>query len=471
MADEALCLYSMRELAELVRTRQVSPVEVVLAHQARCDRLNPTLNAFVTLVPELALEAARQAEQEIARGNYRGPLHGLPIGLKDIFDTAGIRTTHGSSFYRDNVPEEDAACVTLLKQAGAIVLGKCNTHEFAAGSTTNNPWYGASRNPWNLERSPGGSSGGSGAAVAAFLCSGATGTDTGGSIRNPAACNGIVGLKPTYGRVSLQGIYPHALSLDHPGPLTRTVYDAGLLLQGMAGYVPEDPTSVNHPVADVMTDIKAGVQGLRLAFCPDLHFGDLDDAVASALEEAGQVLQRSGARLQTVPFDLKDIVTETREVISGAEFAALHRERFRQHPEGYGADVQDRLRKSSTVSVDDYIRACQHRLMLRRACELLFQDVDALLLPSAPCVAPLLSDGTSTINGTRVDFGVAGVPMRQPINLVGVPALAVPIGFADGLPLSMQIVGPAWGEATILRIGQAYEAATPELRSQKPPHC
>ncbi|ETW93027.1 MAG: hypothetical protein ETSY2_52160, partial [Candidatus Entotheonella gemina] len=253
-------------LAERIRTRQVSPVEVVQAHLDRCERLNPVLNAFVTLVPEHAFEAAHQAEREIAAGHYRGALHGIPLGIKDIFDTAGIRTTHGSSFYRDHIPAEDAASVTLLKQAGAIVLGKCNTHEFAAGSTSNNPWYGPSRNPWDTTRSPGGSSGGSGAAVAAFLCPGATGTDTGGSIRNPAACNGVVGLKPTYGRVSLQGIYPNAISLDHPGPLTRTVRDAGLFLQGMAGHVREDPTSVDVPVPDFTADIDAGVKGMRFGF-------------------------------------------------------------------------------------------------------------------------------------------------------------------------------------------------------------
>ena len=285
--------------------------------------------------PRTVLENAHAGARDIAAGAYRGALHGIRIGIKDIFDTAGIRTTHGSSFYRDNVPTEDAASVKLLKQAGAIVSGKCNTHEFAAGSTTNNPWYGPSRNPWNLSRSPGGSSGGSGAAVAAFLCAGATGTDTGGSIRNPAACNGIVGLKPTYGRISLQGIYPNALSLDHPGPLTRTVRDAGLMLQGMAGYVPEDPTSVQMPVPDYTADIAAGVDGMRFAFCPDLHFGELDDAVATGLEDAGRVLQDLGASLETLPFELKDIVQPTREAIHWAEFAALHRARFHEQPEGY----------------------------------------------------------------------------------------------------------------------------------------
>ncbi len=205
MADDSLCFLTLHELSERIRNREVSPVEVVNAHLERCERLNSTLNAFITLAPGQAIKEAEKAERDISAGNYRGPLHGIPVGIKDLFDTENIRTTYGSSFYKHHVPENDAASVKLLKRAGAIILGKCNTHEFAAGSTTNNPWYGASRNPWDLKRSPGGSSGGSGAAVAAFLCPGATGTDTGGSIRNPAACNGVVGLKPTYGRVSLLG--------------------------------------------------------------------------------------------------------------------------------------------------------------------------------------------------------------------------------------------------------------------------
>ena len=471
MADEALCFLTLYELAERIRTRQVSPVEVVQAHLDRCVRLNASLNAFVTITAEQALKAARQAEADIVSGNYRGALHGIPIGLKDIFDTEGIRTTHGSSFYHDNIPEEDAASVTFLKQAGAVIIGKCNTHEFAAGSTTNNPWYGPSRNPWDTERSPGGSSGGSGAAVAAFLCPGATGTDTGGSIRNPAACNGIVGLKPTYGRVSLQGIFPNAITLDHAGPLTRTVRDAGLLLQGMAGYVRTDPTAANVPVPDFTTDIAAGVKGMRFAFCPDLHFCDLDDAVATGLEDAGRVLEDLGASIETVPFDLKDVVQETRAAIHWAEFAAVHRERFREHPEGYGEDVQEILRNRSNITTDEYVLAMHRRELLRRGFEEILEEVDALLLPSAPCVAPLIADGTSMINGTIVNFGEVGVPLRQPINVVGLPSLAMPMGCADGLPISLQIIGPAWGEAKLLRIGHAYEQATPALRHQRPPYC
>lgn len=470
MADESVCFLTLSELAERIRTQQVSPIDVVQAHLERCARLNPTLHAFITLVPELALEAAQQATEEIAAGHYRGALHGVPIGVKDMFDTAGILTTYGSGFYRHNIPTEDAAAVRFLKQAGAIVIGKCNTHEFAAGSTTNNPWFGATRNPWDIARSPGGSSGGSAAAVAAFLCAGATGTDTSGSIRDPAACNGLVGLKPTYGRVSLQGIFPNAISLDHPGSLTRTVRDAGLLLQGMVGYVREDFTSVNIPVPDFVAEIDAGVQGMRIAFCPDLHFEELDEAVSTALEETGQVLLELGASVETVPFELHDIITETRHAIQGAEFAVLHRERFHQHPEGYGEDVRTSLEKAAMVTLDAYVLATQRRQILRRGFDELLEKVDALLLPSAPCVAPLVEDGTSTINGCTVDFGKAGIPLYHPINVVGLPALAMPMGFSQGLPLSAQLVGPAWGEAKLLRIGHAYEQATLTMRQQRPPY-
>lgn len=306
--------------------------------------------------------------------------------------------------------------------------------------------------------------------MAAFLCPGATGTDTGGSIRNPAACNGIVGLKPTYGRVSLKGIYPNAISLDHPGPLTRMVRDAGIFLQGMAGYVQADPTSVDIAVPDFTANIEAGVSGMRFAFCPDLHFGELDDAVATGLEDMGRVLQDLGASLDTVPFELKDIVDETRQAIHMGEFGALHRERFRQHPEGYGADVRATLQHRTGVSADAYVLATQRRQQLRRAFDELLQEVDALLIPSAPCVTPLIEDGTSSINGKIVNFGDVGVPMRQPINVVGLPSLAVPMGFADGLPISVQIIGPAWSEGKLIRIGHAYEQATPSLRQQRPPY-
>jgi aspartyl-tRNA(Asn)/glutamyl-tRNA(Gln) amidotransferase subunit A len=404
----------------------------------------------------------------MAAGRWRGPLHGVPIGVKDIFDTAGVRTTHGSSFYRDNVPSQDAESVRRLKEAGAVLIGKCNTHEFAAGSTTNNPWYGATRNPWALDRSPGGSSGGSGAAVAAFLCPGATGTDTGGSIRGPAACCGIVGLKPTYGRVSIRGIYPNAVSLDHAGPLTRTARDAGLLLGAMAGYDRDDPTTVDVPVPDFTADIDAGVAGFRLARCPDLHFLELDVAGARAPAAAAAVLGGLGAKVETVPFRLASEVPRTREALSRGEFLALHRARFAAHPEGYGADLWPRFEEGARVTVDDYVRACRMREALRREFDEILRVFDAIVLPVEPSEAPVIETGLSRVNGKDVALA-SGLSMRPVVNVVGLPAIAVPIGFGEnGLPLSMQIVGPAWGEAEILRIAHAYEVATPRIRNARP---
>jgi aspartyl-tRNA(Asn)/glutamyl-tRNA(Gln) amidotransferase subunit A len=468
MSQDDLCFLSIAELGSLVRARTVSPVEVTDAHLARIERLNPVLNAFVTVMADEARAAARRAEAELSAGRWRGPLHGVPIGVKDIFDTAGVRTTNGSSFYRDHVPTEDAEAVRRLKDAGAILIGKCNTHEFAAGSTTNNPWYGATRNPWALDRSPGGSSGGSGAAVAAFLCPGATGTDTGGSIRGPAACCGIVGLKPTWGRVSIRGIYPNAVSLDHAGPLTRTALDAGLLLGAMAGYDPRDPTCADVPVPDFTAGIDAGVGGLRLALCPDLHFVEMDGAVVRALDAATTVLAGLGAKIETVGFRLAGQVQATREALSRGEFLALHRERFGSHPEGYGADLHPRFAEGARVSLDDYIRACRTREAIRREFDEILKSVDALVLPVAPSEAPLVATGAARVNGKDVTFG-SGLAMRQVLNVAGLPAIAVPIGLGEaGLPLSMQIVGPAWAEAHVLRIAHAYEIATLELRRDRP---
>jgi aspartyl-tRNA(Asn)/glutamyl-tRNA(Gln) amidotransferase subunit A len=470
MAFDQLCFHSIADLARLIGRREVSPVEVTEAHLERIERLNPHLTAFITVTAAEARAAAKAAEAEILRGRHRGPLHGIPVGVKDIFDTAGVLTTHGSSFYRHNVPAEDAEAVHRLREGGAILIGKCNTHEFAAGSTTNNPWYGAARNPWSLERSPGGSSGGSAAAVAAFLCAGATGTDTGGSIRSPAACCGIVGFKPTYGRVSLRGIYPNAASLDHAGPLARTARDAGLLLQAMAGYDRHDPTSAEVPVPDFTAGIEAGIRGMRLACCPDLHYGEIDRAVARNLDEASAVLGHLGATIETVSFPLCEELAAAREAIAHAEVLALHRERLAAHPEGYGADVRERLREAERSTLDDYVRACRIREAVRRELDELLREIDALILPVAPCEAPRVDTGTSLLNGREVSFGGVGVPMRGPINVTGLPAVAVPIGFGEaGLPLAMQLVGPRWGEAKILRIVHAYESATPELRARRPP--
>lgn len=472
MGGDTLCFLSLSELAERIRRRVVSPVEVVEAHLRRIEALNPTLFAFLTVTAEPARREAKQAEAEIAAGRYRGPLHGVPFGAKDIFDTAGVRTTHGSSFFRDRVPAEDAECVRRLRAAGAILLGKCHTHEFAAAPTTINPHYGTTRNPWNLERIVGGSSGGSAAALAAGLCPMALGSDTGGSIRIPAAFCGVVGLKPTHGRVSLTGVCPNTLNFDHVGPMTRAARDAALMLQAMAGYDPRDPMSRDVPVPDFSANLGAGLRGARLGLCPDISgHPEVDGEVARAFEAAVEVLRRLGARVETVPFPHYDRIARAMLAILGAEFAEFHRPLYEKNPDGYGADVRERLEGAFKITLDEYVRALRERELLRREVAALFRSVDAILLPSAACTPPPIETLTATLNGREVKAVWINRPLLTPHNLTGCPAVSVPMGFSrDNLPLSLQIVGPHWEEAAVLRIAHAYEEATPEIRARRPPY-
>jgi len=463
---EDLCYQSLEEISDLIARREVSPIEVTQAHLMRCERLNPTLNAFITLASEVALSQARKAEREISNGCHRGPLHGVPIAHKDIIDTAGVRTTYGSSSYHEHVPGEDATVVHLLREAGAVMIGKCNLDEFAKMPASKSASYGPIHNPWDLDRSAGNSSGGSGASVSAFLCCGATGTDTGGSIRNPAACNGIVGLKPTNGRVSLRGVYPLAPSLDTVGPLARTVRDTALLFQAMAVYDAKDPNSIDVSTSDIIAGIGQGVQKTRLGLCPDLHLAELDETVIIAFEKAKDILRSLGAQFQAFAFPYGEMMPEIYDTLIGAEAFAVHRERFMSIPDRYGQEMRQFLNIGSEVSAHAYVKACQNRLRLRRIFETAMSDVDALILPVAPCAAPDI-DGSCTVNGKPADFAVA---LRSPINILGAPAIALPIGYAGGLPIAMQIVGAPWDEEVLFRIGYAFEEATPDLRNRRPPN-
>ncbi len=471
MPDQTLCYATLSELAERIRKREVSPVEVIEAHLRQIEALNPKLFAFITVTAESARREAKAAEAEIAAGRYRGPMHGIPYGAKDIFNTAGVRTTNGSSFFRDHVPAEDAESVARLRRAGAILLGKCHTHEFAAAPTTINPHYGTTRNPWNLERMVGGSSGGSAAAVAAGLCPAALGSDTGASIRLPAALCGIVGLKPTHGRVSLSGVCPNTLSFDHVGPMTRTARDAALMLQAMAGYDPQDPMSRDVPVPNFAARIGAGVRGTRIGLCPDFHNHiEVDGEVAEAFDRAVQVFRRLGAQVETVPFPHYERMARAMLAILGAEFAEFHRPFYEQNPDGYGKDVRERLEGAFKTTTDEYVRALRERELLRREVAALFTRVEALILPSTACPAPPIETLTARINGKDVYAVWINRPLQTPHNLTGCPAVAVPMGFSrEGLPLSLQIVGPQWGEAEVLGIAHAYEEATPEIRAARPP--
>lgn len=465
-----LCDLTIAELGERIAAKDVSPVEVTDAHLERIDALNPTLNAFITVAHDRAREEAKQAESEIAVGRYRGPLHGIPIGVKDIIDTAGVRTTQGSSFFSNNVPEEDADCVRRFRDAGAIMIGKCNTAEFAAESATKNPHYGPCRNPWDTSRVPAGSSGGSGAAVAAYMVPGALGTDTGGSVRGPAAICGTVGLKPTYGRISVRGVYPNATSLDHVGPLTRTVRDCAILLQGLAGYDAEDPFSADLPETDFTAGLDSGVEGARFAVCPDLLDVDIDKPIMEAYEAALDVLRGLGAVIEEVSCPFAEEINPLRRAIADAEIFRVHGERHAGNPDGYGEQLQERIANAEKTTLAMYIDALNRRKILKREFAAMLAGYDAMLSPGYPCLAAPIETTMATVNGKEMDFIGLGRNLVGLQNFLGFPGLTVPTGFDPdlGLPMAMQITTLPGDEAGGFRIGHAYEQATLDQRDRKP---
>jgi len=471
MDREDLYYRGVHDLAGRIQRRDLSPVEVVDMYLRRIEALNPRLSAYLTLTAESARVEAKRAEAEIAAGRWRGPLHGIPYGVKDIIETKGVRTTHGSSFFRDFVPDRDAECITRLRSAGAIMLGKTLTHEFAAATTTINPHYGTAHNPWNLDCITGGSSGGSAAAVAAGLCAFALGSDTGGSIRNPAALCGVVGLKPTHGRVSLVGVCPNVMTFDHVGTLTSTARDAALVLQTLAGYDPRDAASRDVAVPDYTEGWERGVRGMRLALCPDFYMNaEVDSEVGRAFSEAVQVFRSLGATVENVPFPSGKRLTELFPAISGPEFAEFHRPFYEKNPGGYGDSVRERLEWSLKITGDEYVRGLRERELLRREVAEFFRGADALLLPSMPCAAPPIESLMAKVNGKEYPCMWIHRPFQSPHNLTGCPAVSLPMGFdREGMPLSLQIVGPEWNEGRILGIASAYEEATPEIRARRPP--
>jgi len=471
MTDNSITNLGAHDLSEKIRTKELSPVEVTQAHLDRIERFNDDFLAFVTVIAEQALAAAKVAEGEIAAGRYRGPLHGIPYGAKDIFNSAGIHTTHGSSFYRDNIPDDNAECINRLQEAGAILIGKCNTHEFAAGSTTINENFGTTTNPWDRERMVGGSSGGSAAALAAGMIPIALGSDTGGSIRTPAALCGIVGLKPTHGRISLHGIYPNVPSFDHPGPMTRSVKDAALALQVMAGYDQRDSKSQDLPVPDYTDGIDDGIKGARIAVSPDFtQNAEIDGEVADAFDAAIGVLSSLGARIETVPFDGADRFAKNFTGVAGPEFSEVHRQNYTADPGAYDREVAERVDWSLKVSLDDYVRALRERELLIRDTVSFLNGFDVMISPAVPCAAPLISTRMADMNGREILFKNLHRPFLSPHNITGFPAITLPMGFTGkGLPISIQIAGRHWRDADVLRVARAYEAATPDIRDRRPP--
>lgn len=454
---------TIAEAANLLARREISAVELTEAHLHRISAHDARLNSFITVTADHALAQARTADDELARGVRRGPLHGVPVALKDLYDTAGIRTTAGSIFFADRVPDTDARAVTLLYQAGAVLLGKLNMHEWALGVTNINPHYGPSRNPWDTTRITGGSSGGAAAAVAAGLCLGALGSDTGGSIRIPASLCGIVGFKPTFGRVSLRGVVPLSWNLDHAGPMARTVTDAALLLQATAGYDPDDPVSVAAPVDNLLADIDAGVAGWRIALADDAHFGQADPEVLAAVHRAAAVFEELGAHIERIDLGRGQEAAQMNALMTTSDAAAFHRDRLRTHPEKFGADVLARMERGAMFTSTEYILARRFQSEWRRQLERLFERFDLLLTPTAPITAPVI-EGLDSIEAAR-----QLTRCTAPFNLAGLPALSLPCGMSEaGLPIGLQIVAAPWREAQALRAGRAFEQATAWHR-QTPP--
>ena len=460
-SEQDLAFLSIEEASTLIKSRRLSPVDLTQACLARIERLNPALNAFITVTATSALKDARLAEADIQKGRWRGPLHGIPVALKDLIDTAGVRTTAGSAVFKDRVPTEDATVVRKLKEAGAILLGKLNMHEFAYGSTSVTSFYGAVVNPWAPDRIAGGSSGGSAAAVAAGLCYAALGSDTGGSIREPASFCGIVGLKPTYGRVSTRGVVPLAWSLDHVGPLARSVTDAALVLQVIAGYDAGEPSSPERSV-----DRYDGVEWrrgtrLRVGVPRTSYFSNLDPEVGAAIEASLDLFKRWGAEVRDVPLE----VSKDRTIIR-AEAYAYHAERIAATPSLYQAETLAKIKAGEGINTAQYINARRELDRLRRTTPEVFSTVDVLITPTTPVPAPRAADLASNIDAIMAADGFYLQNTRS-FDTDGFPTISIPCATTrSGLPIGLQISGAPWAEARVLGVARAFERAAqwPALR-------
>jgi len=455
---------TVAEAAGAIAARNLSPVELMEALLERIGRLDPKLNAFIRLDADAAILAARAAEAEIASGRQRGPLHGVPVGIKDIIDVAGLPTTCHSKLLIDNIASTDAVCVSRLRGAGAIVLGKLSTHEFAIGGPSFDlPWPPA-RNPWNTDHHPGGSSSGSGSGLAAGLFPMALGSDTGGSVRNPASACGIVGLKPTYGLVSRRGVFPLSFTLDHVGPMTRTVPDNALMLEVIAGHDPLDPGSAAAPAGHYTSALERGVRGLRIGFVRHFDEEDMpaDPEVTAALEHVALTLQTLGAEIRDVRLPTLGEFAAVNRVILQSEAWAIHGQWLRERPGDYGQLARRRLMSGAFLSAGDYVQAARRRLEMIGAVEAALRDVDILLCASA-MDPPCRIDDPEAVERTYPRQA------RTPFNVTGHPALAMMSGLSSGgLPLSVQFVGRYFAEATLFQVAREWERAA-GMENKHPP--
>jgi aspartyl-tRNA(Asn)/glutamyl-tRNA(Gln) amidotransferase subunit A len=462
---------TLSEASQLVRSKKVSPVELTHECLSRIERLNPKLNAFISVTAHTAMTEARQAEAEVQHDRWRGPLHGIPIALKDLVDIAGVPTTAASGVFKDRVPTEDAEIVRRLTAAGAVFLGKLNLQECAYGGSSAISYFGPIHNPWNLDYSPGGSSGGSAVAVAAQLCFAAIGTDTGGSIRQPSAYCSVVGLKPTYGRVSTSGVIPLSWSFDHVGPITRTAMDAALMLDVIAGYDPQDATSIDAHVPGYAATIADSTSSLRLGIPRAYFFDELHPDIQAAMEAALSVLKTITVSEHDVAPLLTDATysswMDSYSAIFTAEAHAYHKDHIARNPELYQAPTLKRLRAGADVTTATYIQGRRRLDQVRRSIAHAFKSVDLLITPTVRVPPFTIADLQADPDTVRAKE-LAMLHNTKPWNFPGLPTISVPCGFTStGLPIGMQITGPPGGEATVLRLAYAYEQAT-EWHKRKP---
>jgi aspartyl-tRNA(Asn)/glutamyl-tRNA(Gln) amidotransferase subunit A len=460
--ERSLTSLSVLEAADLIARREVSPVELTEACLRQVERWEPRINAFITVTADEALAVARAHEQMIAAGYHLGPFHGIPIGLKDNLYTRGVRSTAGSRVLGDFVPAEDATVTARLRAAGAVIVGKLNMHEFAWGGTTDNPHYGPTRNPWDPTRFPGGSSGGSGAAVAAREVFAAIGTDTGGSVRLPSAVNGCVGIRPTIGRVSNHNVVPLAWSMDTVGPMARTVADVAAMLQVIAGHDPQDEGSATAPVPDYLAALRRDARGVRIGLVPGYFFSHLQPPVHDAVRGGIDALVAAGA--QVVEVEIANIHgnISAQLTIESAEPSTYHQHWLRERPQDYGEDVRILLEMGEMYLATHYLQAQRYRTLLRHEFMAAFEQVDVFICPTLPFVATPVGAMKVVIEGGHEEDMLSAIMQYTGVpSLTGLPSMSVPCGFSpDGLPIGMQIIGRPFDEATIFRVGHAYQQLT-----------
>ena len=462
---------SATELSRLISKGEVSPVEAVEAYLARIDAVDEKLNSYITVCRDEALASARRAEEEIARGEYRGPMHGIPVSVKDQFNTEGIRTTGGSKILADFVPDEDATVIANLKRSGAVLLGKLNMSEFATGDAFHHP-YGRPHNPWDLERNPGTSSSGSGAATAACLCATSLGEDTGGSIRNPAAFSGLVGLRPTHGRVSRYGMLSAVWSMDTAGPISRTVEDCAMTLEAIAGYDPKDPYTWNAPVPDYRQELDGDIRGLKVGVMKEHVYGDMaEPEVKEAVIKSLSVLGELGASVEEVSLPLAPYSVVIFSTLSPMERASIHHRNVRERLDDFDYNIRVQHLMGSIMPAQAYYKAQKLRALVRRQVLEALEQVDVLALPTSSIPAAKIPTSAGISSKEEVKSGFFGRrSFTMPANLAGVPAISVPCGFTASpeLPIGLQLLGRPMAEGTLLKLAHAYEQNT-SWHTRRPP--